>query len=183
MTEHQPYDLIEKRRDYEVRHYPEHLIAEVRLDTDFDSAGTAAFRRLVSYIGGANVGGQSIAMTAPVVQVPQIGDGSASAYAGSKGSRDHLVSFVLPASMTVGEPPVPNDPSIMVRRMPPERAAALRFSGRSTWDSYRGHVDQLMSALARDGVTQAGPPRFARFDPPWIPWFLRHNEVVIPIES
>ena len=183
MTEQQPYDLIEKRRDYEVRHYPEHLITEVRLDTDFESAATAAFRRLVSYIGGANAAGQSIAMTAPVVHVPQIGDDSVAAYNSDAQTRDHLVSFVLPAFMTVGVPPAPNDSSITVRRMPPERAAALRYSGRWTWASYRDHVDQLMKALARDGVTPAGPPRFARFDPPWTPWFLRHNEVVVPVAS
>lgn len=183
MTEQQPYDLIEKRRDYEVRHYPEHLIAEVRLDTDFESAATAAFRRLVSYIGGANAAGQSIAMTAPVVHVPQVKDDSLTAYAESEGTRDHLVSFVLPASMTVGVPPAPTDASIMVRRMPAERAAALRFTGRWTWSAFSHHVDELRAALVRDGVKPAGPPRFARFDPPWTPWFLRHNEVIIPIAA
>jgi hypothetical protein len=28
-----------------------------------------------------------------------------------------------------------------------------------------------------------GPPRFARFDPPFKPWFLRHNEVVQDVQE
>ena len=30
-------------------------------------------------------------------------------------------------------------------------------------------------------VSAAGAPRFARFDPPWTPWFRRRNEVVVPV--
>ena len=33
------------------------------------------------------------------------------------------------------------------------------------------------------GTSRVGAPRFARFDPPWRPWFLRHNEVVLPVSG
>lgn len=29
--------------------------------------------------------------------------------------------------------------------------------------------------VAEAGMTPLGPPRFARFDPLFMPWFLRHN--------
>jgi hypothetical protein len=62
-------------------------------------------------------------------------------------------------------------------------AAVTTFSGRWTETSYRRHVDELFEALARDNVEPTGPPRYARFDPPWKPWMLRRNEVVIPVRS
>jgi hypothetical protein len=181
MTEQQEFTVIERRGDYEVRHYPEHLVAEVRLDSDFENAGTAAFRRLVSFIGGANAARRNIAMTAPVLQMPLGAEGGTASADRRRG--EQVVSFVLPAAMTAQEPPVPLDPKIVVRRMPEERAAVVRFSGRWTWSAYQAHVEQLTAALARDGMTPSGPARFARFDPPWTPWFLRHNEVVIPVSG
>jgi hypothetical protein len=40
---------------------------------------------------------------------------------------------------------------------------------------------ELRKAVEEAGLEIVGEPRFARFDPPWIPWFLRHNEVVLPV--
>ncbi|HEX9230079.1 MAG TPA: heme-binding protein, partial [Arthrobacter sp.] len=31
--------------------------------------------------------------------------------------------------------------------------------------------------------TAVGPPRFARFDPPFKPWFLRRNEVLQDVQE
>lgn len=33
------------------------------------------------------------------------------------------------------------------------------------------------------GLAAIGLPRFARFDPPFKPWFLRHNEVIQDVEQ
>ena len=35
-----------------------------------------------------------------------------------------------------------------------------------------------MAAIDTAGFTAVGPARFARFDPPFKPWFLRRNEIV-----
>lgn len=168
MTEHQPYEVLAERPRYEIRKYPAHWVVEMRIAADFESAGNAAFRRLVGYIGGNNEGRQSIAMTAPVVQ--KAADSSAA---------DQVVSFVLPASMVT--PPAPTDPNVTLRLVPSETAAAARFSGRWTLGSFDSHARRLLDDLAADGVATAGPMRFARFDPPWTPWFMRHNEAVIAI--
>ena len=42
-------------------------------------------------------------------------------------------------------------------------------------------AEELRGAVAQAGYQPAGQPRFARFDPPWTPWFLRRNEVVLPL--
>ncbi|WP_259848015.1 SOUL family heme-binding protein [Dietzia cercidiphylli] len=89
-----------------------------------------------------------------------------------------MVAFVLPASLTAATAPVPADPRVRVRQVPDRVAAAVRYSGRWSELAYRRHLADLEAAIARAGLVATGPPRYARFDPPFTPWFLRRNEVV-----
>ena len=68
MTEQQPYELVRRYADFELRRYPAYTVAEVEVDGTFDRAGNAAFRHLFNYISGNNTSRQSVAMTAPVLQ-------------------------------------------------------------------------------------------------------------------
>lgn len=87
----------------------------------------------------------------------------------------------MPAGYTIDTPPTPTDRRITVREVPTQLAAARTFTGRWTEESYRGHLATLRTAAKGVGLEIVGTPRFARFDPPWTPWFLRRNEVVIPV--
>lgn len=169
MTEQQPYEVLEEHADFELRRYPDHLVVETEVGGPFELAGNLAFPRLARYIGGHNRSARSMAMTAPVLQGQD------------PRSRRHVVGFVLPADVGPEELPDPSDPALRVRPVPAETAAALRFSGRWTRASYEKHVTRLRAALAEAGLVESGPARYARFDPPWTPWFLRRNEVVIPV--
>ena len=88
---------------------------------------------------------------------------------------------MLPADTDASTVPAPKDERVRVRVVEEEYAAAVRFSGRWTAASYTQRVDSLRAAIAEAGLEPTGPVRFARFDPPWTPWFLRRNEVVIPV--
>jgi hypothetical protein len=184
MAEQQRYDVVRTESSFEVRHYPEHVVAEVEVDGSFESAGNTAFRPLVGYIGGRNDTSTGLAMTAPVIQrrderLPQ--DVETTTTIADNGR--YVVSFVLPDDVTAATVPAPSDPKVTVRVVPEEYAAAVRFSGRWTASSYRDKVAALTTALGEAGLTATGPARFARFDPPWTPWFMRHNEVVIPVAA
>jgi len=37
--------------------------------------------------------------------------------------------------------------------------------------------------VGRSGLTTVGEPVWARYDPPWKPWFLRRNEVLLEIDG
>ncbi|MEH6818853.1 MAG: heme-binding protein [Dietzia psychralcaliphila] len=89
-----------------------------------------------------------------------------------------MVAFVLPASLTAATAPVPTDPRVRVEQVPDRVAAAVRYSGRWSESAYRRHLADLEAGIARAGLVATGPPRYARFDPPFTPWFLRRNEVV-----
>jgi hypothetical protein len=169
MTEQQPYDLIAEHPDFEVRRYPEHLVAEIEVGGPFELAGNLAFPRLARYIGGHNQASRKVAMTAPVVQEqdPQ--------------THRYVVGFVMPADISADDLPDPMDSSVRTRRIPGETAAALTFSGWWSRRSFEKRASQLLAALATAGIEVVGAPRYARFDPPWTPWFLRRNEVVVPV--
>ena len=116
MTEKLPYELIESRDGFELRHYPRHVVAEVNIRGDFMQAGSAAFGPLVSYISGRNEGSQKIAMTAPVLQT-------------STDASTHVVSFVMPSDMKPGDVPNPTGGVVNTRVVEPTNMAAIRFGG------------------------------------------------------
>ncbi len=180
MTEQQPYDVVEQHDGFEVRRYPAHLLAEVEVEGSFEDAGNRAFRSLFRYITGHNTSQQSVVMTAPVLQEAaseKIAMTAPVVQAESAGG-GYVVAFVLPASMTLETAPVPADPQVRVREVPERLAAAVRYSGRWTRGSYERHLADLRDAVVAAGLVAIGAPRLARFDPPYMPWFLRRNEVV-----
>jgi hypothetical protein len=167
MTEHQPYAVVREYPGFELRRYPAHTVAEVDVAADFDSAGSRAFGPLFSYISGGNQDRRKIAMTAPVVQVPT--------------ERGHAVAFVMPQDLDAA--PAPADTSVRIRTEPERVAAAARYSGRWSRRDYDRRLTDLREAIATAGLTAVGEPRFARFNPPFTPWFLRRNEIVIDVEG
>lgn len=172
MTEEQNYDVIEDHPDFELRWYPEHVVAETRVTGSFEGVSTTSFRRLVGYIGGRNAQSQKMAMTAPVIQEAE-----------AEKAESYVVSFVMPVGFDLQHAPEPTDPDVRLRTIPAHRAAAARFSGRWTRAGYEEQARRLLAALEAAGVEVDGPLRFARFDPPWTPWFMRRNEVVVPVRD
>lgn len=111
----------------------------------------------------------TIQMNSPVVQEP-----------GAEPGR-HVVAFVMPAEFTLDTLPAPSDPRILVREVPEHVASVASFTGRWAEHTYQEQLARLRAAVEQAGLEVSGPPRFARFDPPWTPWLLRRNEVVLPV--
>ncbi len=185
MTEQQPYEVIEKHRDSELRRYPTHVVAEVTIEGSFEGAGNRAFRSLFRYISGHNSARRSIAMTAPVVQEeapPEKVAMTAPVVQTQTSSGDYAVAFVLPSTMTEQSAPEPKNPDVRIRSVPERLALATRYSGRWSEAGYERHLAKLQTAAREAGLVLTGTPQFARFDPPFKPWFLRRNEVVQDVE-
>jgi hypothetical protein len=181
MTEKQPYRLIRHEGELEVRRYPEHLVAETEVSADFENAGNRAFRFLFGYISGDNTARQSIDMTSPVVQARSQRIAMTSPVIQSGDGRNYTVAFVLPASLDEASAPLPTRDEVSLRTVPERLVAAVRFTGRWSANSYEKHCAELLTAVKDAGFTEIGEPWFARFDPPFKPWFLRHNEVLVEI--
>ena len=154
------------------------------MDASFTRAGNEAFGVLVGFIPGRNSTRGKVAMTAPVRAGAGAhhdrDDRTRGPAAGAESGR-HVVAFVMPAEYTLETLPTPSDPRIQVRQVPAQVAAAKGFAGRWTEQIYQRKLAGLRTAVEQAGLEVDGAPRFARFDPPWTPWFRRRNEVVLPV--
>ena len=185
VTEQQPYEVVERYPTFELRRYPPHAVAEVSVEGAFDDAGNRAFRALFRYISGHNTTSRAIAMTAPVIQEDARSEKvsmTAPVVQTETADGGYVVAFVLPSTMTADSAPFPTDPQVRVRAVSERLAAAVRYSGRWTESAYRRHLADLEAGIAAAGLVPTGTPRFARFDPPFMPWFLRRNEVVQDVQ-
>ncbi|CAN5240693.1 heme-binding protein [soil metagenome] len=181
MTEQQPYETVRSEAAFDLRSYPEHVVAETEVAGDFENAGNSAFRYLFGYISGENVTSESIAMTAPVVQARSQRIAMTAPVVQTATGDRFTVAFVLPAELSEASAPVPTRPEVVLRTVPPRLVAAARFTGRWSSGAYEKHRDALLAALVDAGLTPIGDAWFARFDPPYTPWFLRHNEVLVEV--
>jgi hypothetical protein len=175
------FKVLEKDGSFELREYAQYVVAETRVEAAFEDAGSIAFQRLFSYISGDNVAQRKIAMTAPVTQsrgekiamtapVSQVADG-----------RAFLVAFTLPATYTLETAPRPQDSTIQIRAIPAQLIACWRYSGRWTAGNYRENEVLLRGRIKERGLIARGEPVLARYNPPFTPWFMRRNEVLIPV--
>lgn len=167
----------------EIRDYEPSIVAETVVSGDFEDAGNSAFRRLFKYIDGNNVTQEEIAMTAPVSQERSEKIAMTSPVGQQPAPGGWAVSFMMPASYTMETIPEPKDDSVAIREMPAYRAAAIRYSGFWSEKNYQEHLAELNAWLDANGYQRAGEPVWARYDAPFKPWFLRRNEILIPVED
>ena len=162
------YAVLAEKAGYEVRDYEPYLVAEV--DVRGQSADSRGFRTLAGYIFGDNQSSEKMQMTAPVEShVADDSDGI-------------TYAFVMESKYTMDTLPAPNNEEIRIREKPRRGEAAMRFSGRWTESNVNRHKQQLLEDLAADGIEPRGIAELARYNSPFMPWFLRRNEVIVPID-
>jgi len=176
------YRVLSTAEGYEVREVAAHLAVETTVQGSYSQSRNRAFRRLFDYIQGNNTARGKIAMTVPVTTEPvsQKIDMTVPVTSSAAGV-GHTMQFVLPGAFDRDTAPLPNDPAVRLVDIPAEKVAVRRFSGSSSESNWREHEAELLAALARDGLEAAGPSRFAVYNGPITPWFMRRNEVVVPL--
>jgi len=183
-VEEAKYNVIKQQDKLEVRNYEPSIVAEVIVNDDFEDASNKAFRRLFNYISGDNTGRNKIAMTSPVSQKAEPEKIAMTSPVGQrKAEQGWAVSFMMPASYTMESIPVPDDPGVVLREIPEYRAAAIRYSGTWSEKSYKKHLAKLVEWMESEGLDAVGEPVWARYNAPFTPWFMRRNEILIPVGS
>lgn len=187
-TEEPKFKLISQTDQYEVRQYAAVLVAETRIDAGFDEAGNRAFRVLADYIFGNNKSKAKIAMTAPVIQgeapsavSEKIAMTAPVTQVQSQGG--FLVQFTMPESFTLETLPEPNDSRVKIRQIPARKLAVFSYSGSWSQSHYQEKLAEFQAALSKDGVKTVGAPTFARYNSPFMIWFLRRNEIWIEVAN
>jgi len=171
MTDTIPYEVTGKAGDIEFRKYPALVLATV------DSAGDdSGFNLLFAYITGKNSANNTLPMTAPVITsakipmtAPVVSDGT-------------TMSFVMPAGKTREEIPEPLDTKVRIVSVPEREVAVITFKGKTHEKDVKEEEALLRKGLKDAGIEVAGDIFLMRYNPPWMPGFLRHNEVGIAIK-
>ena len=164
------FERIDQLGEVEVRIYERHLLASIDVNSSFKDAGNAAFRPLFRYISGRNADEQEIAMTAPVIQS-----------ASRKDEAAWTVSFVMPASLLDTGAPRPNTERVEIIERSERLIAALPYNGSWRVGLFEEHKEALIQQLERSPYSICGEVMWARHNAPFTPWFLKKNEVLIPV--
>ena len=156
------YEVLLTVGDVEFRRYEPYMLAEVTVDGD--AQDRRAFRILAGYIFGDNDDSEKMNMTAPVE------------------TRGSDYAFVMERKYSLETLPRPNDERIRIVEREGRVVAALRFSGRWSQGNFNKHEGQLLDALAELDIVLTGAPELARYNSPFTPWFLRRNEIIVPVD-
>ena len=167
------FKILVDEGELEIRSYDEYLVAETAVEGSFDTASRKGFRRVAGYIFGENKNsiGQSekIQMTAPVTVKPD--------------NEGWVLHFVMPSDYDISQLPVPNNNSILLKKIEAHLAAVIIFSGFTTDAKIQDKTEELKVWLEKKDFKIAGPQQIARYNDPFtLPW-LRRNEIILRVTA
>ena len=166
-TKEQPYTVLEKDGDIEIRLYPSATLATVQSKAkSYSEMASPGFRTLAGYIFGGNESETQIAMTSPVQM--DINDSLSS------------MSFVMPEGYDMNNLPKPNNSQVILSQTEEQVMAAIRFSGFADDEAREKHKQELLNYLNSKGIQTKGNFKFLGYNPP-NQLVGRRNEVVIEI--
>ena len=179
------YSVVESKKDYEIRLYPAHIVAQTIVKGLYKEALNQGFRIVAGYIFGGNTKKESIAMTAPVVENKSASQSiamTAPVMATMEGE-SHVIAFGMPRSYTLETLPTPTDPRVQIVVIPEKKMAAIRFSWLRTDTRVQIKKQELLNALKKDNITILGEPQYAGYNAPWTPPWMTRNEVLVEIKA
>jgi len=89
----------------------------------------------------------------------------------------------MPASYDMGNIPVPDNPLVTLRQVPARRMATIRYSGFWSEKNYQKNKLKLDLWIQKEGLMVSGEPIWARYNAPFVPWFMRRNEILVPVSE
>ena len=155
---------------FEIRNYSAMTVVSTKKEkSKTTKERDSRFMRLFKYIDKSNSRSEKIAMTTPV-------------FMGVDGNEGEM-SFVLPQKIAAKGAPTPKSDALYIKKMNPTKFAAMRFRGKSSRENEA--AKKLIKKIQDAGfsISKNAKPIFAYYDPPWIPVFLRKNEVLIQINN
>ncbi len=156
-TETQPYQIIKKEKDFEVRLYPAATMATISMDVKtYKELSSPGFRKLASFIFGGNTDNKKIAMTSPVHM--DINDSLSS------------MSFVMPSNYNKDNLPKPTDSSVSIKTTTQEYVAAIQFGGYANDEEIKKYSTKLENLLKDNKIDYYGNFRFLGYDAPYQFW-------------
>lgn len=175
------FKVISQVDEIEIRQYEPMLVAETLVNSDFEKSGSQAFRILADYIFGNNQSQTKISMTAPVTQSSSEKIEMTAPVGMSKKGEGYLIQFTMPQKYILATIPKPNDPRVQLKEIPARKIAVFGYSGSWSEERYQDKLSYFKDLLQKNKLKSVGEPVFARFNSPFMIWFLRRNEIWIQL--
>ena len=161
-NEEPPHKVVHKTDIYEVRHYPDRLVAQV-----INKGDNKAFRKLFNYISGANNNSEKIKMTVPVTQPIK--------------DNELFMQFYLPSKYSKETTPIPTNSEIEVVTIEEGHFAVIKYSGRSSDKNFEKYSTILKQKLLEDKISIKGNAIRATYNSPFTLPMLRRNEAMFEV--
>lgn len=160
------YTLIKKDKNIEIRQYDVFLLASTKTlsNKQFDSG----FMNVFNYISGDNHTSEKISMTTPVVSYEE---------------DDQLVTgFYVPSKYDKTNVPKPTSEHVFIQENEASIYAVIRFSGGWREKNFKVAEERLRDYLNQNHYEIMSNRIIFRYQPPFIPGFLRRNEIAFKIK-
>jgi effector-binding domain-containing protein len=158
------YEVLTTQGSFELRLYDAFSTSMVH---EANLRGYSGFGVLFRYISGDNQASQPISMTIPVF---------------SEQSDNPTMEFVIPKAVEAAGIPAPNNNEVVIKHYPKQLVAVVSFRGKATKEKLPSLTNELKTWITSQSLVASGPVRLAQYDGPYMPTFLRTNEVLIPVE-
>jgi hypothetical protein len=167
-TETQAYKILFSKDNFEIRFYPSVTIASITSSAkSYKELANPGFRKLAGYIFGGNEEGKKISMTSPVHM--DINDSAST------------MSFVMPSNYQSENLPKPNDQQVVIKKVPDEIVAAIKFGGYASDEDIKINTQSLIKALNDNKIVYYGNFRFLGYNAPY-QFINRRNEIIVNVK-
>lgn len=165
-TETPAYKILKKFENFEIREYPQLIMATTKLGDSYGKNSGNGFRTVASYIFGGNQTSEKISMTAPVIV---------------EMSDTMKMSFIMPAAYTMDQLPQPNSSQVVLHEELSKIVAVIAYSGFSNDKKMEAYQSRLQQELQRNNLTPAGPFMYYGYNPPY-QLTNRRNEIAVEVQ-
>jgi len=167
---------------FEVRDYPPILVAETWVEDERQAATDAGYRRLADYLEARSRPGDKIAMVAPVLSDHErpLQPMAAPVLSVEQARHGWRTRFIMPAAYSRAMLPPPPE-GVTITELPARQVAAYRFAG--TWnDAALAAAERALRDWLAERGDIGGHAEFAFYDAPFVPGFMRRNEVLVALD-
>lgn len=166
-TEKVKYTVLKKYDEFEVRSYPERIVATTVCGTGkYESNSGKGFRKIAGYIFGGNKSKQKIAMTSPV-----------------KMTLDDTMkmSFYMPDEYEIKDLPEPSNEAVKIDKDKKQIVAAIEFGGWANQEDIDKYKKKLIKLLKKHKLEHNNDFAFLGYNAPY-EMVGRRNEIIVSLK-
>lgn len=161
------YKVLMKNKNIEIREYEDILFASTK--SSYNQAQDSGFMNVFDYISGKNKDNKKISMTTPVLTY--------------KEDKNLVTGFYVPSKYNLDNVPKPSNDKVFINNFSKSIYGVIRFSGRWIDKNFDKNEEILVNYLLSNDYELLSSRLILRYQPPFIPAFLRRNEIAYKIRK